>query len=126
MGRISGVTLTAITAITGVAAGGVGVGGGVLVPGSRSGIPALPDLDLGLGPDAPRTEANEGCVLGHAPAMLPPRFDTTRRQRLASSVAPRRGTNIEPEAQLVEGDRNRTRRWPTTSPPGEWSPGQCG
>ena len=84
-----GITLTAITAITGVAASGVGVGGGVLAPRSRSGgaVPTGPGIS-GWGLDAPRTEANEGCVLGHAPAMLPPRFDTTRRQQSASSVAP--------------------------------------
>ena len=76
-----------LTALTGVAASGVGVGGGVLAPATSVRWRGTNRTWIsGWGPDAPRTEANEGCVLGHA--MLPPRFDTTRRQRLASSVAP--------------------------------------
>lgn len=92
---------------------GSGVGGGVLAPRSRSGGAAQPDLDLRLGPDAP-TESERGlrsCSV--TPGDAAPRSDTTRRGGGWGRAWPRGGART-------------SRRWPTTSPPGGWSPGRRG
>ena len=118
--------MTAITAITGVAAGGVGVGGGVLAPRSRSGVPAQPDLDLGPGPGRAPYRSERGLRARSRPGDGAPAVRHDEAAAVGVECGPEAGHEHRAGAQLVEGDRNRTRRWPTTSPPGEWSPGRRG